>query len=200
MNMLLPMELPSSAVASRLASTKWSARPPAVPDGALEALGRQRIVGIAGEVARQEFGGIDDDAGVARFDGAQHFLGAGDDAVAAEHEIGAAGGDADGVNFFRRIGDADVAVHRAALLREAGHVDHAGALAFEMRGHADDGADGDDAGAADAGDDDAVGMIGQRQLRIGQRRPVSGCATLSPFFSLAPCTVTKDGQKPLRQE
>ena len=28
----------------------------------------------------------------------------------------------------------------------------------------------------------------------------AGSATLSPCLSLAPCTVTKDGQKPLRQE
>src|SRR6185369_4015925 len=64
-----------------------------------------------------------------------------------------------------------VAVDRPALLREAVHVDDADALAVEMRGHADDGADGDDAGAADAGDDDAVGVIGQRQRRRRQRRP-----------------------------
>ena len=31
---------------------------------------------------------------------------------------------------------------------------------------------GDDAGAADAGDDDAVGMVGERQAGRGQRRPV----------------------------
>ena len=173
--MLAPMELPSSAVASRLASTKWLCPGPAARgDGALEPLGRQRIVGVAGEIAGQEFGGIDHDAGVPRLDGAQHLLVADHDAVAAEHQIGAAGGDADGVDFLRRIGDADVAVDRAALLREAGHVDDADALAFQMRGHADDGADGDDAGAADAGDDDAVGMVGQRQARRRQRRPVGG--------------------------
>ena len=111
-----------------------------------------------------------------------------------------AAGDADGVDLLRRIGDADMAVDRAALLREAGHVDDAGALAFQMRGHADDGADGDDAGAADAGDDDAVGMIGQRQLGSGSAGQFAGSATPSPFLSLAPCTVTKDGQKPLTQE
>ena len=123
------------------------------------------------------------------------------DDVAAEHQVGAAGGDADGVDVVRRIGDADVAVDRAALLREAGHVDDAGALAFEMRGHAEDGADGDDAGAADAGDDDAVGMIGRAAgCGSGSAGQSAGSATLSPFFSLAPCTVTKDGQKPLRQE
>ena len=89
---------------------------------------------------------------------AQHLLVAGHHDVAAEHEVGAAGRDADGVDVLGPLGDADVAVDRAALLREARHVDDADALAFEMRRHAEDGADGDDAGAADAGDDDAVGL------------------------------------------
>ena len=35
---------------------------------------------------------------------------------------------------------------------------HADALALEMRRHAENAADGDDAGAADAGDDDVVGL------------------------------------------
>ena len=58
---------------------------------------------------------------------------------------------------LRPLGDAQVALHRAALLREAGHVEHADALAFEMRRHAEQRADRDHAGAADAGDDDVVG-------------------------------------------
>ena len=69
--------------------------------------------------------------------GAEHLLVADHDDVAAEHQIGAAGGDADGVDVLRRLGDADMAVDRAALLREAGHVDDADALAFEMRRHAE---------------------------------------------------------------
>ncbi len=112
-------------------------------------------------------------------DRAQHLLVAGDHDVAAEHQVGAAGGDADGVDVVRRIGDADMAVDRAALLREAGHVDDADALAFQMRGHADDGADGDDAGAADAGDDDAVGMVGERQ-RAARAAPASRPARRRP--------------------
>ena len=70
------------------------------------------------------------------------------------------------------IGDADVAVDRPALLREPRHIDDADALAFKMRGHAEDSADGDNAGAADAGYDDAVGMIDQRHRRRRQSRPV----------------------------
>ncbi len=67
-------------------------------------------------------------------------------------------------------GDADVARHRAALLGEARHVQDPDRLAFEMRRHAQDRPDGDDAGAADAGHDDAVGLIDLRQMRLGERR------------------------------
>ena len=51
-------------------------------------------------------------------------------------------------------GDLEMGDDRAVLLRQADHVDHAAALALDMRRHAENMADGDDAGAADAGDDD----------------------------------------------
>ena len=142
-------------------------------DGPLQPLARQREIGVAGEFARQKFGGVDHHRGGAVLDGGEHLARAGDHDVAAEHEIGAAGGDADRVNFFRIFGNAHVAEHRAALLRQPGHVEHADAAAFEVRRHAQNAADGDDAGAADAGDDDVVGLVDRRQLFwIGQRRQI----------------------------
>ena len=128
-------------------------------------------------------------------------LRAGDDEVAAEDQIGVARRDADRVNVFRRARQLDVAEHRAALLREAGHVDHAAALALEMRGHAEDRADRDDAGAADAGDDDRIGTVGQLRASLGSGD--DGGLGVSPRCALrgrAPCTVTNDGQKPSTQE
>ena len=136
---------------------------------ALEPLGRQREIGIACEVAGQEFGEIDDHLGEAGLRRRQHLLAAGHHDVAAEHELGAAGRHADGVDVLRPLGNAHVAVDRPALLREAGHVDDADALAFEMRRHPEDAADRHDAGAADAGDDDVVGAVDRRELRVGQR-------------------------------
>ena len=56
----------------------------------------------------------------------------------------------------------------AALLGEAGHVDHAAALAFQMGRHAEDRADGHNAGAADAGDDHAVIPVEHGHGRLGQ--------------------------------
>src|SRR5262249_57886615 len=52
----------------------------------------------------------------------------------------------------------------------ARHVDDADALVLQMRRHAKHAADGDHAGAADAGDDDVIGVVDHRQLRLGQRR------------------------------
>ena len=148
--------------------------PGGASDGALESLGGERIVGIAGEIAGQKLGGVDEHLGIAGLDSAEHFLAADHHDIAADDEIGAAGGDADGVDVVGRIGDADMAVDRAALLRQAGHIDDADALAFQMRGHAENAADGNDAGAADTGDDDAVGVVDQRHAWAWQCRPVAG--------------------------
>ena len=54
--------------------------------------------------------------------------------------------------------------------------------------------------SADAGHNDVVGLLDRRQLRIGQYRQIVIGGDALPFFSLAPCTVTNDGQKPLTQE
>src|SRR5215203_5459132 len=135
---------------------------------ALKPLRGQRIVGIAGEVAGQELRGVDDH-GRAGLHGRQHLLVARHDDIPAEYKVGATGRNADGVDILGPLGDPHVAVDRAALLGEAGHVDDADALALEMRGHTEDAADGDDAGAADAGDDDVVGPAELRPRRLRQR-------------------------------
>src|SRR6185369_10147906 len=64
------------------------------------------------------------------------------------------------------VRDLHVAPRRAALLREACGVLRDDALAFEVRGHAEQLADRDDAGAADARDDDPPRLFGQRQRRL----------------------------------
>ena len=45
---------------------------------------------------------------------------------------------------------------RAVLLRHPGHVQHGHAFALQVRSHPEQRADGDYAGAADAGDEDVV--------------------------------------------
>ena len=69
------------------------------------------------------------------------------------------------------LGDPAMDADGAALLGEARHLHLSGALALEVRRHRDERADGHDAGAADAGDDDVVGAADRRQRRrreIGQ--------------------------------
>src|SRR6185312_14488678 len=110
----------------------------------------------------KEFRRVDDHTGRSGLHCAKYLFSACDDDVAADNEIRAAGSDADRVDFVGRVGDADMTVDGAALLREPGHVDHANALSFEVCGHADDGAYRDNAGAAHARYDDPVGMIDQR--------------------------------------
>jgi hypothetical protein len=97
--------------------------------------------------------------------------------------------------------------HRAALLREAHEVEHAGALAFQVRGHRDQRADRHHAGAADAGDQQVVGagprVRGGPGQGVDARQEVRRCADDSaptPLRTLPPTTPTKLGQKPLAQE
>ena len=186
--MLAPTVLPNSAVATRVASTKWVLSRPA--SATIARLSRS--VGSEKSALRVKSPGRNSAVLITIsvlpvLDRGQHLLVAGDHDVAAEHEIGAAGRDADGVDVLRPLGDAHVAVDRAALLREPRHVDDADALAFEMRRHAEDAADGDDAGAADAGDDDVVGLSDRRQLRLRQRRPAPATAANArlPLLELA---------------
>src|SRR5690606_10335808 len=67
----------------------------------------------------------------------------------------------------RRPGDSQMRVDRSALLGEARHVDDAGPLALDVRGHAQDGADGDHARAADAVDDARPACLQRKERRLG---------------------------------
>jgi hypothetical protein len=104
------------------------------------------------------------------------------------------------VDVLRPLGDAHMREDGAELLRQAGHVQRGDALAVEMRRHADQRADGDHAGAADAGDEDAPGLLCRGQCGLGRAaKPRSSAAPALPFLSRPPSTVTKLGQKPFRQ-
>ena len=85
---------------------------------------RQGVVGASGEIAGHHFGGVGDDEG-AIVDRFQNLLGARHNEIAAQDQIGPARRDPNGRHFGRLAGDAHVAEHRAPLLREPCHVDHA---------------------------------------------------------------------------
>ena len=198
MNMLVAIASPRSAVAISVASIVRVRSAPARPVIAASSRRcRQRHVGVAGELARIGLVGVDEDTGAVGVDRGQRLHGARDHHVAGEDRIGAAGGHPDRLDASRGRRDADVAGHRPALLGKAGHVDDADALPLEMRRHGEDRADGDDAGAADAGDQhgEVVHEFRRRDLRQ-QRNP----ASVERACRFAPCTVTKLGQNPLRQE
>jgi hypothetical protein len=75
-----------------------------------------------------------------------------------------------GVNVFRPVGNAQVRKDGAVFLCQAGHVEHRYAFAVQMGGHAEQRAEGDHAGAADAGDQDVERAPGVGQQRLGQGR------------------------------
>ena len=114
-------------------------------------------VRVLGEIAGDHLIGRHDDGGVVGRDGFEDLVGGRHDEVAAEDDVGAADTDAHGLDVFRALGKLQVAGDRATLLGEAGHVDCAEAFAFDVGGLAEDSGDGDDAGAADAGDEHGVG-------------------------------------------
>ncbi|MCG3190125.1 MAG: hypothetical protein LKCHEGNO_02736 [Burkholderiaceae bacterium] len=91
-----------------------------------------------------------------------------DHQVAGEHRVGLLGVYAHLVQPLGQIGPAHETQHRAALLREAHEVEHARALALEVRGHRDHRTHGHHAGAADAGDQQVV-RAGPH-VRRGQRQ------------------------------
>src|SRR3984957_2698549 len=61
-----------------------------------------------------------------------------------------------------------MAHHRAVLLRKPADVEHGAAFAFEMRRHAEERAERDNAGTADAGDENAVRPLQRRRFRLRQ--------------------------------
>ena len=80
------------------------------------------------------------------------------------------------------VADQHVAPGGAAFLRQAGRVLRDDALAFDVRRHAQQLADGDDAGAADAGHHDAPGLPSRRAAARGSGSAPSanGDARLAP--------------------
>ena len=98
-------------------------------------------------------------------------LGAGGhDEVAADDQVRAAGVEPRRVQVLGPRRDAHVGGHGAVLLREARHVQYRDSLRLEVRRHADDLADGDDASAADPGDENASRVLQIGNFRLRERR------------------------------
>ena len=98
--------------------------------------------------------------------------------VAAQHKLRFAGGDARRVELVGRIGDAHMRNDGAVFLRKSGHVQHADAFALDMRRHAEQRTDRDDAGAADARHQNSIRLVCRRMCGIGERGKVGGLRSL----------------------
>ena len=82
--------------------------------------------------------------------------------IGRDHHIGGAQRNAHDIERGLVIGDLHMRDHGAVLLRQPGEVERAHHLAFEMRRHRQDRTRGDDAAAADAGEQRAPGLRGGR--------------------------------------
>src|SRR5262249_48246365 len=107
--------------------------------------------------------------------------GSGENEAAAEQESGGAGGNAKGMDVLGPLGKANRAEARATLLREARHVEDTYSPALEMGCHTEYAANGYDASAADAGDDDIIGLLDRGELRLRQLRAEIGDHAASLF-------------------
>ena len=137
-------------------------------------------------------------------DGLQHLVGGGDDQIAADDEIGAPRAGADRVDVVRV---------RATRMWQATAPPFCARPDMSMvpkplpsicAAWPRTARDRDDAGATDAGDHHGVGLVQRGALGSGrldeQRGEPLAPASPSGASALAPCTVTKLGQKPFRQE
>ena len=112
---------------------------------------------------------VDDGRGISGFQFAHGFGAGGRHHVAADQQPCAPGGDADRVQVFRVVGDADVGINGTVLLRQSGDVEDGNAFALKMGGHGQNRADGNDPGAANSGDDNTIGIGAGGHCRFGQR-------------------------------
>ncbi len=112
----------------------------------------------------------------------QHAGLAADGKVRRQHQVGGADRDADDVEIGFLGRDLHMGDDRAVLLRQAGEVQGLDRLALQMRGHRQDGAGGDDAAAADAGEQAAPDRL---------RMAVPGSATRRRVRSHAPATACR---------
>ena len=119
-------------------------------------------IAVEDEVGGRNDVAVDDADRATRLTKRHGFLGSGHDFIGGDHEIGRAGNDARTGDVSGMFGQPDMTQHRPTLLRKPRHIqDHAG-LALDMGGHAEQCADGQHAGAADAADGNVIGPLQRR--------------------------------------
>ena len=140
----------------------------------------QRKFGVAGEIACDDLVAVDHRARAPLGGQAQRLCPRTHHQIAPDQRVRLARGDAYGADVAGGIGQTAMDVHRTALLRQSGHFHHAGALAVDMGGLGHHRANGDNACAANPGDDDIPRPVDRRQVGHRQVRQVQrgGCLFL----------------------
>ena len=183
--MLVAMESPSRTSAGLVKSKNDESLPQRRFQHVIDLAALEIEIAVEDEIGGRDDVAVDDAVGAAGFAERHGFLGGRHDLVGGDHEIGGAGDDARTGDVGGMLRQPDMAQHRAALLRQARHVqDHAG-LALDMRGHAEQRADRQHAGAADAADGDVVGPL-QRGPR-GRLRQIADIAEIGRRAACAAC-------------
>ncbi|KAK67683.1 hypothetical protein L573_2732 [Bordetella holmesii H620] len=113
---------------------------------------------------------IDKRARAVRTHARNRFLAGSHHQVAGQHQIRLAHGHAGVHQLARRGSQHHVGIDGAALLGQARHVQHRAALAFQMGRHADQLPNGDNASAADTGNEHAVMALDAGRARFGHAR------------------------------
>ena len=157
----------------------------------LHAAERELPVRVAGEFGGRRFRRIDYRPRLACEHLRHRFATSADHEVAANDGMCLAGGNACGVDVGRLVGDAQVRKHGAVFLRQPGHVEHRDALAIDVRRHADQCAERDNAGAAHPGDEDVERAARVRQcwFRQAAEHTIVDC---QPFCFLQAATFHRD--------
>ena len=137
-------------------------------DHPLQLIGGEVEVGRAGEIARRDRAAVDHGVGGAAVEPGHRLAARRHHQVDAQQQPGAACGDPHRMEVLCSLGNADVAGDGAIFLGEARLVEDRGPLALEPCRGAEQRAEGDDPGAADACEQDAVrlgagGASGLRQ-------------------------------------
>ena len=202
MNMLVAMASPTSALASRSRLDEMRV-PGAGPllDRALQPPRRQREIRIAREIARIGLVQVDEDAALARPDRRQRLLRARHDDVAGEHRVGLLRRDADGSGSSSGVGAIRMWIVTAPPFC-------ASPAMSMMPTPSPSRCAAMPSTAPTVTTPVPPTPVMRMPMRAFERRrspapapPAAPSPAIAvPAFSRAPCTVTKDGQKPSRQE
>ena len=153
-------------------------------------LARHLGIGIAGEFGGRRFVAVDHRMADLVVKTSERVVTGGHHQIAAQQQIGFTGCNAHCIDIVLLGGDADMRDHRAEFLRQPRLIEHGAALAFQMRGHAQQRAKGGHAAAANAWNQHVPRTIQRRVLWLGQCCRLD---TASHGLGLAqPATVDRD--------